>query len=57
MAGQEDELTLVLVSVGRHAVVSELFEPEFLKKARQEIVEHISFREKETDICERFARD
>lgn len=35
-----------------HAVVNELFEPDFLKKARQEIVEQISFREKETDICE-----
>ena len=37
----------------KHAVINQLFEPEFLKKARQEIVEQISFREKETDICER----
>lgn len=38
----------------KHAVINQLFEPEFLKKARQEIVEQISFREKETDICEWF---
>jgi len=37
--------------VARHGVVRGLFEPEFLKKARQEIVSEISFREKETDIC------
>jgi prolyl 3-hydroxylase /prolyl 3,4-dihydroxylase len=36
----------------KHAVINQLFDPEFLKKARQEIVEQISFREKETDICE-----
>lgn len=36
----------------KHAVINQLFEPAFLKKARQEIVEQISFREKETDICE-----
>lgn len=35
-----------------HAVVGNLFEKEFLKKAREEIVENVSFREKETDICE-----
>ncbi|GAA6023525.1 hypothetical protein JCM10207_005704 [Rhodosporidiobolus poonsookiae] len=34
----------------KHAVVDQLFEPEVLKKARREITEHISFREKETDI-------
>ncbi|ORY77590.1 Oxoglutarate and iron-dependent oxygenase degradation C-term-domain-containing protein [Leucosporidium creatinivorum] len=34
----------------KHAIINQLFEPEFLKKARQEIVEQISFREKETDI-------
>lgn len=35
----------------KHAVVNQLFDPAFLHKARQEIVEQISFREKETDIC------
>ena len=34
-----------------HAVVHQLFDPEFLHAARKEIVEDISFREKETDIC------
>lgn len=33
-----------------HAVVDQLFDPTFLSKARKEIVEQISFREKETDI-------
>lgn len=36
----------------KHAVVQQLFEPDFLKAARSEIVEQLSFREKETDICE-----
>lgn len=35
----------------KHAVVNQLFDPAFLHKARKEIVEQISFREKETDIC------
>lgn len=39
-----------------HAVVSELFEPEFLRKAREELVENVAFREKETDICELWFR-
>lgn len=34
-----------------HAVVSQLFDPEFLRKAREELVEQVSFTEKETDIC------
>lgn len=34
----------------KHAVVAQLFDPAFLSKAREEIVEQISFREKETDI-------
>ena len=35
----------------KHAVVHKLFQDEFLNKARKEIVEELSFREKETDIC------
>jgi hypothetical protein len=35
----------------KHAVIDQLFDPEFLKKARKEITEQLSFREKETDIC------
>ncbi|GAA6033008.1 hypothetical protein JCM8097_000095 [Rhodosporidiobolus ruineniae] len=34
----------------KHAVINALFEPDFLKKARNEITEQLSFREKETDI-------
>jgi hypothetical protein len=35
----------------KHAVIDQLFDPEFLKKARKEITEQLSFRVKETDIC------
>ncbi|GAA5974346.1 hypothetical protein JCM11641_006750 [Rhodosporidiobolus odoratus] len=35
----------------KHAVVDQLFHPDFLKKARNEITEQLSFTEKETDIC------
>ncbi|KAI5478192.1 oxoglutarate/iron-dependent oxygenase [Pseudohyphozyma bogoriensis] len=35
-----------------HAVIPQLFEKEFLDKAREEIVSKIRFTEKETDICE-----
>lgn len=35
----------------KHAVIDKLFDPEFLKRARKEITEQLSFREKETDIC------
>ncbi|KAL8279081.1 hypothetical protein RQP46_008539 [Phenoliferia psychrophenolica] len=34
----------------QHGLVHQLFDPAFLHKARQEIVEQVSFREKETDI-------
>ncbi|GAA5895858.1 hypothetical protein JCM6882_001396 [Rhodosporidiobolus microsporus] len=34
----------------KHAVINQLFDPAFLKKARKEITEQLSFREKETDI-------
>ncbi|BGP19274.1 hypothetical protein JCM10213_008208 [Rhodosporidiobolus nylandii] len=34
----------------KHAVVDQLFEPGFLKRARNEITEQLSFTEKETDI-------
>jgi hypothetical protein len=54
--GWEDTRTsaadLSVLVVGRHGVIRGLFEPDFLNKARQEIVSQISFREKETDICE-----
>lgn len=36
----------------KHAVIDKLFDEAFLKRARQEITEQLSFREKETDICE-----
>lgn len=39
-----------------HAVVDQLFQPEFLKAARKEITEQLSFTEKETDICASFFR-
>jgi hypothetical protein len=39
----------------KHAVINQLFDPEFLNKARKEITEQLSFREKETDICESLA--
>ena len=35
----------------KHAVINQLFNQEFLNKAREEITEQLSFREKETDIC------
>ncbi|KAK4046733.1 putative component of NuA3 histone acetyltransferase complex [Microbotryomycetes sp. JL201] len=35
----------------KHGVIDQLFQPDFLKRARQEIVEQLSFTEKETDIC------
>lgn len=35
----------------KHAVINQLFNQEFLNKARKEITEQLSFREKETDIC------
>lgn len=34
----------------KHAVVTQLFDRDFLARARSEIVEQINFREKETDI-------
>ncbi|GAA5954401.1 hypothetical protein JCM21900_006799 [Sporobolomyces salmonicolor] len=34
----------------KHAVIDQLFDKDFLKKARKEITEQLSFREKETDI-------
>ncbi|GAA5985145.1 hypothetical protein JCM10908_002542 [Rhodotorula pacifica] len=34
----------------RHAVIDQLFDKDFLKRARKEITEQLSFREKETDI-------
>ncbi|KAM0791907.1 hypothetical protein ACM66B_004161 [Microbotryomycetes sp. NB124-2] len=34
----------------KHGVIDRLFEPDFLIKARQEIVQQLSFTEKETDI-------
>ncbi|KWU45125.1 hypothetical protein RHOSPDRAFT_33372 [Rhodotorula sp. JG-1b] len=37
----------------KHAVINQLFNQEFLNKARKEITEQLSFREKETDICKR----
>ncbi|GAA5821627.1 hypothetical protein JCM11251_000941 [Rhodosporidiobolus azoricus] len=39
----------------KHAVIDQLFDPAFLKKARQEITEQLSFTEKETDICAVFS--
>lgn len=36
----------------KHAIVQKLFQDSFLKRARKEIVEQLSFREKETDICQ-----
>ena len=53
-ADRTDGADVVRLAVGRHGVVRGLFEPEFLKKARQEIVSQISFREKETDICKQY---
>jgi len=38
----------------RHAVINQLFDQDFLRKARQEITEQLSFTEKETDICTLF---
>lgn len=35
----------------KHAVVDQLFDEGFLKRARKEITEQLSFRLKETDIC------
>ncbi|BGP10636.1 putative component of NuA3 histone acetyltransferase complex [Rhodotorula toruloides] len=35
----------------KHAVVDQLFDEDFLKRARKEITEQLSFRLKETDIC------
>lgn len=35
----------------QHAVIHELFVPDFLNQAREEIVQHVRFTEKETDIC------
>lgn len=37
----------------KHAVINQLFDQDFLRKARKEITEQLSFTEKETDICER----
>ena len=34
----------------KHAIVPQLFDRDFLSRARQEIVEQINFTEKETDI-------
>jgi hypothetical protein len=34
----------------KHSVVDQIFDLDFLTKARKEIVEQINFREKETDI-------
>ncbi|GAA6019182.1 hypothetical protein JCM11491_001407 [Sporobolomyces phaffii] len=34
----------------KHAVIDQLFDPAFLRKARHEITEQLSFTEKETDI-------
>ncbi|GAA6002974.1 oxidative DNA demethylase [Rhodotorula paludigena] len=34
----------------KHAVIDRLFDEDFLKRARKEITEQLSFREKETDI-------
>ncbi|GAA5887986.1 hypothetical protein JCM5296_001521 [Sporobolomyces johnsonii] len=34
----------------KHAVIDQLFDQDFLKRARKEITEQLSFREKETDI-------
>ncbi|GAA5946639.1 hypothetical protein JCM3765_000329 [Sporobolomyces pararoseus] len=34
----------------KHAVISQLFDQDFLRKARKEITEQLSFTEKETDI-------
>lgn len=36
----------------KHAVINQLFNQDFLNKARKEITEQLSFRAKETDICE-----
>ncbi|KAK4049210.1 putative component of NuA3 histone acetyltransferase complex [Microbotryomycetes sp. JL221] len=36
----------------KHAVIPQLFDPAFLKRARDEIVQQLSFTEKETDICD-----
>jgi hypothetical protein len=36
----------------KHAVINQLFDQDFLRKARKEITEQLSFTEKETDICE-----
>lgn len=35
----------------KHAVINQLFDQDFLRKARKEITEQLSFTEKETDIC------
>lgn len=35
----------------KHAVINQLFDEDFVKRARKEITEQLSFREKETDIC------
>lgn len=34
-----------------HAVIHQLFDSDFLAKARDEIVDNVSFSHKETDIC------
>ncbi|GAA5979782.1 hypothetical protein JCM5350_002048 [Sporobolomyces pararoseus] len=34
----------------KHAVINQLFDQDFLRKARKEITEQLSFTEKETDI-------
>ncbi|GAA6058003.1 hypothetical protein JCM3770_006640 [Rhodotorula araucariae] len=34
----------------KHAVIDQLFDEEFVRRARKEITEQLSFREKETDI-------
>jgi hypothetical protein len=34
-----------------HAVIHQLFDGDFLAKARDEIVDNVSFSHKETDIC------
>ncbi|KAK4702261.1 prolyl 3-hydroxylase /prolyl 3,4-dihydroxylase, partial [Phenoliferia sp. Uapishka_3] len=34
----------------QHGLINKLFDPDFLKEARQEIVDQIAFKDKETDI-------